>query len=128
MNLYNYHSNPSKLIGYDVAFDLSPELALEKYRGNIKEMKKREHLWKQSAEYAYYYAHNVIKGRWPEGEAVIIKDPGYAYWYAHCVIKGRFLEGEAIIATTAHYSYDYACYIINGRFPEGEAVIATSIY
>ena len=48
---------------------------------------------------AYYYARDVIKGRWEEGESIIATDPWNAYNYAFEIIKGRWLEGEAIIAT-----------------------------
>ena len=30
---------------------------------------------------AYTYARDVVKGRWPEGEATIAKDPDYAKLY-----------------------------------------------
>ena len=66
----------------------------------------------------------VIKGRWPEGEAVVINDARYAYEYAKNVIKERWPEGEAVIATDAEWAYYYAQDVIKGRFPEGEAVIA----
>ena len=31
--------------------------------------------------WAYWYARNVIRGRWPEAEAVIVTDPHRAHWY-----------------------------------------------
>jgi hypothetical protein len=52
-----------------------------------------------TARYAYYYARDVIKGRWPEVEAVIATDPEWAYLYALNVVKGRWLEAEATIKT-----------------------------
>ena len=59
---------------------------------------------------ALLYAEWVIKGRWPEAEAVIAKDPMAAYYYAEAVLKGRFPEGEATIAKDPDYStlYIYA--------------------
>jgi len=78
------------------------------------------------AESAYYYAKDVIRGRFPEGEAVIAKDVFYAYNYALCVLKDRFPEGETIIAKDVRLAYHYAMNVIKGRFPEGEAVIAQS--
>ena len=33
------------------------------------------------SHYAYVYARDVIKGRFPEGEEVIAKDPEYANLY-----------------------------------------------
>ena len=111
MNLYNYHSNPSHLIGYDVAFNLSPELAWEKYYGNIVEMKKREYLWKRDGKYSYWYAVNVIKGRFPEGEAAIATRAIWSYHYAKYVLKGRFLEGEKSIQMNIIYLFDYNNFI-----------------
>jgi len=46
---------------------------------------------------AYWYAYQIIKGRWPEAEPVIMKDPEYAYYYASDVIKGRWSEAEPYI-------------------------------
>jgi len=53
------------------------------------------------------YAENVIKGRWPEGEAVIAKDAQYAYHYAKDVIGGRFPEGEKVILSDECYKELY---------------------
>ena len=112
MNLYQFHSNPSRLIGYAVAFDQVPELAWNRwYFINNEELKKREYLWKQSARYACYYAIDVIKGRFPEGESIIAENAQFSYYYARCIIKGRFPEGESIIATDAWYSNLYNKYI-----------------
>ncbi len=47
---------------------------------------------------AYYYATEVLKGRFPKGEAAIATDPYWAFYYATEVLKGRFPEGEAAIA------------------------------
>ena len=46
---------------------------------------------------AYWYAHGVLKQRWPEGEDVIKKDPRSAYIYAADVVKQRWPEGEDVI-------------------------------
>jgi hypothetical protein len=75
-------------------------------------------------EVAYAYAYNVIKDPFPEGEAVIAKDPGRAYYYAKDIIKDPFPEGESAIAKDPERSYRYAKYIIKGRWPKGEAAIA----
>jgi hypothetical protein len=41
-----------------------------------------------SPDRAYQYARHVIKGRWPEAEAAIAKDPRLAYDYAKdCGVK-----------------------------------------
>lgn len=44
--------------------------------------------------YSLYYARDVIKGRWKEGEAVISQDPVMSMRYAMDVLKGEFPMGE----------------------------------
>ena len=56
---------------------------------------------------AYNYARDFIKGRFPEGEATIAKDPRSAYMYARHIIKGRWPEAEASIATHPYYAKQY---------------------
>ena len=70
--------------------------------------------------------------RFPEAEPYILKatDPGYAYGYAKEVLKGRWPEAErpeaeAAIATSSWWGYRYARDVLKGRFPEGEPAIAT---
>ena len=60
-----------------------------------------------TAEDAYNYACDVIKGRWEEGESIIATDNEYAYWYARDVIESRWKEGELIIMFS-DYASDYA--------------------
>ena len=50
-----------------------------------------------SAEVVFYYAYNIIGGRWEPGERIIIKNPCYTYMYACNVIKGRWPEAESYI-------------------------------
>lgn len=78
----------------------------------IKVMRQRlpdeiEALIATSAQYSYYYAKDVIKGRWEPGEAAIATSAQYSYCYAEYVIKGRFELGEAAIATSAWYFEHY---------------------
>ena len=46
------------------------------------------------AEWSCWYARNVIKGRWPEGEEAIAKDAYWSYQYAKNVIKGRWPDNK----------------------------------
>ena len=78
--------------------------------------------------WAYYYARDVIKGSWPEGEPAIATSPKWAYNYARNILKRRWPEGEPAIATSPIDAYDYARLVIKGRFPEGEAAIAKNPY
>jgi sarcosine oxidase delta subunit len=68
-----------------------------------------------TAHWAYHYARYNIKGRFPEGEAAIAKDPYLAYLYAKDVLKGRFPEAEASIAT---HPYEAKLYL--KQFPEAK--------
>jgi hypothetical protein len=77
---------------------------------------------------AFYYARDVIKGRWEQGEPIIATAPQWAYSYAISVIKERFELGEATIATVSVCAYWYALYVINGRFELGESIISTDGY
>ena len=44
--------------------------------------------------------------------------------YAHDVIDGKFINGENIISKSPKYSYMYARHILDGRFELGDPVIA----
>jgi hypothetical protein len=61
--------------------------------------------------WAYWYARNIIKGKWPEGEEAIKKHPASSYRYAYYVIKGRWPEGEEIISTDIGWHRIYEIYI-----------------
>ena len=76
--------------------------------------------------WTYWYAENVLKGRFELGESIIARDAQNSLYYAENVLKGRFALGEPAIATDAVYSYDYANYVLKGRFEAGEEEIATS--
>jgi lambda repressor-like predicted transcriptional regulator len=82
----------------------------------------------KDAGLSYCYAKDVVKGRFPEGEAAIAKEAGWACWYAYDVLKGRFPKGEPVIAKDACWSHCYARDILRGRFPAGEAAIANSVF
>jgi hypothetical protein len=83
----------------------------------IRASLRRNPLW------AYVYARDVLKGRWPESEAVIATAPQWAYEYAKYVIKGPFPEGEPAIATDPGWAYNYVIDVLKHRWPEAEANI-----
>jgi hypothetical protein len=74
-------------------------------------------------EYSYLYAKRVVKDRWPEAESTIIKNAGDAYYYSKDVIKGRWPEAESTIIKDPNYAYLYARDVIKGRWPEAESTI-----
>lgn len=59
----------------------------------------------------------------PELEAIIATSAQESYFYARDVLQGRFLEGEAIIAKSPTYAYLYAKNILKRRWPEVEESI-----
>ena len=63
-------------------------------------------------------AYIKCRKRDKELELIIIKDPEYAYYYAKEVIKGRWIEAENIIATSSLYAYFYALKVIKSKLPE----------
>lgn len=68
--------------------------ACKKDISHLKNFKNLDDLIKnvndqQKAFWAYWYAENVIKGRWEEGEPIIMKNLKWAFFYAENVIEGR---------------------------------------
>lgn len=66
------------------------------------------------------------KKRIPELEDVIATDSKYSYYYASNIIKGRWKKGEESIANNSHYSYWYAINILNRPFHLGHHFIFNS--
>lgn len=71
----------------------------------------------------FYYARDIIDGRWPAGEAVIAKDSEFAYRYAMAILNGRFPLGEAVIASDGYSAFHYAKNVIKGRWPLAEKML-----
>ena len=63
-------------------------------------------------EWAFYYAKNVIQGRWPEAEAVIATDSRWACNYAKRILKDRFIIAEPLIFQDPIWSAFYNHYIM----------------
>lgn len=72
------------------------------------------------------YAMKMIKGRWPEAEPTILKDPDTAYAYIRDVIKGEWPEAEPILLTQPHEALSYVTVITHRRWPELEPLIGNS--
>lgn len=75
---------------------------------------------------ALIHAENEIKGRWEEGEPLILTSPFCSYVYAKSVLKKPWKEAEKIILTDARCAYLYAKNVIKGRWKEAEKIIAAS--
>ena len=59
-------------------------------------------------EWAYWYARDVMKQRWPEAEPTIRTDPYWAYRYALDVMETRWPEAGPMIRTDPEWAYWYA--------------------
>ena len=81
--------------------------------------------------WAFEYARDIIEGRWPEAEEIIIKSvhrslsiSDLAVKYAQDVIKGRWPEAEEAIIKNVQLAVKYAQNVIKGRWPEAEEAIS----
>jgi hypothetical protein len=88
-----------------------------------KRFPKLEPIILKDVGFSYYYAKNVIKGRWPEAEHLFKNDPYYASLYAKNIIKGRWPEAEPYILEDVSLALEYAKNVIKGRWPEAEPFI-----
>ena len=82
MNLYKLHNKPTELNHHDHMQENVPELVWEKYKSDLKKLKEYEGMFAGDAEYAYKYAHDVLKGRFIAGEEVLATDATWGFMYA----------------------------------------------
>ena len=116
---------------------MTPEEAYRTASIADKRLPELEHIILTSSFYAYYYARDIIKGRWsaytpyraydeasycckrlPELEDIILTDPRIAYYYARNIIKSRWEKAENVIMNHPLYCYCYAADVIKGKLPE----------
>ena len=99
MNLYNLHTNPDQLDGYEESYKI-PDNAWDiiKRTKTQEERRKYEQYIKYDGEIATDYALRYLsKNRFKEAEPYIMKKPDWASIYAHHIIGGRWLEAEKYI-------------------------------
>ena len=97
------------------------ELYFTEAKDKVRKPNKKE---RTDPELAYYYARDVVKGRVPELEPLILTDNMSMWGYIYHIINGRWPEAEEIIATgDPDEAAEYAENILKGRWPEGEASI-----
>lgn len=141
MNLYQLHSNPQSLYGYNEAPYRVPriayDIAIQQYYKTGQRTPKLEsviaqdpNVWKEYtnnlAMTAYRFAfpkYRTTRQRDSELEQAIAQDPAWAYRYARDVIEDRFPEAESVIAKNPAMATLYATNVIKKRWPEAEAVI-----
>lgn len=78
--------------------------------------------------YSYWYARDIIRGRFILGEESISRTVSHSFYYADSALLGRFVLGEKVISTDAWYSYMYASTVLRNRFKLGEKMIKQSEY
>jgi hypothetical protein len=57
---------------------------------------------------AYYFAKEVVKGKWDQGEKAISKDPRLSYYYALVCLRQPFELGRYTIEQSYQYKFRYA--------------------
>jgi len=97
---------------------MTPQEAYKKAKELGERIPKLEGIILKDAAYSFYYAKNVIKGKFELSEPAISKNTQYSYWYAKYAIKGRWELGEPAISQDAYSSYWYAIEVIEGRLPD----------
>ena len=77
--------------------------------------------------WAFRYATEILKRRWPEGEEGIAKGIENSYFYAKFLNKNfginRFEKGEPTLMKNASYAFHYAKNILKARWIEAEPYI-----
>lgn len=121
IDIFDLHSDPSKLLHGDAPHEVSPTHACKHGR---KTKEWNEKVLAKDAETAYSYAYHVLGDRFKLGEPAIVKDRNSALAYATYVLKGRFPEAEAKLALDSFFSFYYATEALKGRFIEGEKAIS----
>ena len=98
LNLYKLHSNPEEVSGLKALAVKPPEIVWDAYEDDPDEIKKHKHIWANDPYSAYRYITDYNEMLpFPEGEDTIAKSPYHAYWYAYNVLHGRFPKGELVI-------------------------------
>lgn len=99
---------------------------LRQARGNLSEEEifDLECIVAENAYYSYYYAREILKGRFELCEVSTSKHPNDSVQYARDIIEGRFELGERAIAKNPTSSCEYAMDVLRGRFELGEKAIA----
>ena len=90
--------------------------------------KEKQLLLEKNSHDLYFYAKDIIKGRWPEAEPLIMTDLTWAFYYARNIINGRWPEAEPVIMKDPNMTYHYVRTVIKGRWPEAEKYLIQDNY
>jgi len=97
---------------------MTPQEAYDKARNLGLRTPELELVISKDSQCSYWYARNVIEGKFILGEPAISKSAYCSFHYARYVIKGKFILGEPVISKDVQFSYLYAKEIIKGRLPD----------
>lgn len=151
LNLYKYYDDAKSLPMYTelnnkIYMLLKPNRTSWGTSISAEELEPIIQIIKRSPIYAYDYAKNIIKGRWPEGESVIKRRPYEAYQYSLYMLRldphwqyksGRWPDAEPYIMKDSDMANSYAGDILakeptwphkNGRWPDAEPIIKKNPY
>ena len=105
MNLYEFHSKPEELNGYEERVYHVPVLALSALFqfSNRKDKDKLEWCISKDAKASFRYT-SVTGERFKIGEDAIASDPYYSFYYARNVLKGSFPAGEEAMKHTSYWN------------------------
>jgi len=76
-----------------------------------------ENIISREAEASYFYALELIKGRWEKGEKSICKDLSFSYLYAINVLKGPFSLAHNKLLRS-HYNNKYIKFLIKNGYKD----------
>jgi hypothetical protein len=79
---------------------------------------KGEYVLSKAAHYIYFYARDIIKGRWPEGEHTLLAGTSelssgasrvskFILWYVQDIIKGPWPEAEKVMSNDSGWMEEY---------------------
>lgn len=75
-----------------------------------------EHIIAMSSEYSYYYAKNIINGRFYKAESVIAQDPKWAYHYAKYVIDDAFKIAHQSLIKDSDWGKIYVNFLLEKKY------------
>ena len=115
MNIYDLHSNPKELFGYDIAVSRVPDVFMPEVMKKKKRRPDLEPYIMKDPESAYYYAKNILEKRWAEAEPHIMQNPTWAYAYARNILKKRWPEAEPYIQKDPEWWKEYKDMFLKNR-------------
>lgn len=94
----------------EIVYDSRKDESLKKKPEKPKKQVATDPIADNDAFGAFLYARDHLKGRWPQAELLIMKNPNIAYYYARDVIKGRWPQAEKFIMKDLHSWKEYKKY------------------